>query len=146
MLGTHLKLDLSRIWRTPAVQALLLQLLAFPLTLTCVYLLARSGYRISFEGAALIQGGCAALLSRHGVPRESEDEFTVWKLPPQRQRIAIVAHGGTNAVAITHLLDIPCVPWEWNRFEMELRTPYLWRRDTIGRGRLTGEIGENIRV
>jgi broad specificity phosphatase PhoE len=62
----------------------------------------------------------AALLARHGVPRESEDEFTVWTLPPQRQRIAIVAHGGTNAVAITHLLDIDCVPWEWNRFEMEL--------------------------
>ena len=62
----------------------------------------------------------AALLLRHGVPRESEDEFTVWKLPPQRQRIAIVAHGGTNAVAITHLLDIQGVPWEWNRFEMEL--------------------------
>jgi probable phosphoglycerate mutase len=61
-----------------------------------------------------------ALLQRHGVPRESEDEFTVWTLPPQRQRIAIVAHGGTNAVAITHLLDIACVPWEWNRFEMEL--------------------------
>ena len=62
----------------------------------------------------------AALLLRHGVPRESEDEFTVWKLPAQRQRIAIVAHGGTNAVGITHLLDVPGVPWEWNRFEMEL--------------------------
>jgi probable phosphoglycerate mutase len=61
-----------------------------------------------------------ALLERHGAPRESEDEFTVWTLPPQRQRIVIVAHGGTNAVGITHLLDIPCVPWEWNRFEMEL--------------------------
>ena len=62
----------------------------------------------------------AALLERHDVVSQSEDEFTTWSLPRQRQRIAIVAHGGTNAVAITHLLDIPCVPWEWNRFEMEL--------------------------
>jgi broad specificity phosphatase PhoE len=60
------------------------------------------------------------LLIRSGAPPQSEDEFTVWTLPPQRQRIAIVAHGGTNAVAITHLLDVPAVPWEWNRFEMEL--------------------------
>jgi hypothetical protein len=29
-----------------------------------------------------------------------------------------------------------------NRFEVELRAPYLWRRDTVGRGRLTGEVGE----
>lgn len=62
----------------------------------------------------------AALLARHAIRRESEDEFTVWTLPPRRQRIAIVAHGGTNAVALTHLLDVPAVPWEWNRFEMEL--------------------------
>lgn len=60
------------------------------------------------------------LLGRHAVGRDSEDEFTVWTLPPQRHRIVIVAHGGTNAVALTHLLDIPAVPWEWSRFEMEL--------------------------
>lgn len=62
----------------------------------------------------------AALLARHGVTRQSEDDFTVWTHPPRRQRIAIVAHGGTHAVALTHLLDAPAVPWEWNRFELEL--------------------------
>jgi broad specificity phosphatase PhoE len=62
----------------------------------------------------------ATLLQRHGVVQQREDEFTVWSIPPQRRRIAIVAHGGTNAVALTHLLDLPCVPWEWSRFEMEL--------------------------
>lgn len=60
------------------------------------------------------------LLARHQVRRESEDEFTVWALPPRRNRIVLVAHGGTNAVALTHLLDVPAVPWEWNRFELEL--------------------------
>jgi hypothetical protein len=32
----------------------------------------------------------------------------------------VVAHGGTNAVALAHLLDIRPVPWEWLRFESEL--------------------------
>ncbi len=31
-----------------------------------------------------------------------------------------------------------------NRFEVELRAPYLWRRDTVGRGRLTGEVDDQI--
>jgi 2,3-bisphosphoglycerate-dependent phosphoglycerate mutase len=62
----------------------------------------------------------AEILGRHGIRAASEDAFTVWQLPPRPQRIAIVAHGGTNAVALTHLLDVPPVPWEWSRFEMEL--------------------------
>ncbi|HSJ96496.1 MAG TPA: histidine phosphatase family protein [Myxococcota bacterium] len=62
----------------------------------------------------------AELLGQHGITRESEDDFTVWTHPPRRHRIAIVAHGGTNAVGLTHLLDVPAVPWEWNRFELEL--------------------------
>jgi broad specificity phosphatase PhoE len=69
---------------------------------------------------ARVTGTLASLLARHAITRESEDEFTVWTLPPRRERIAIVAHGGTNAVALTHLLDVAAVPWEWNRFELEL--------------------------
>ena len=38
--------------------------------------------------------------------------------PPAQ--IAVVAHGGTNAVALAHLLDVRPVPWEWLRFESEL--------------------------
>ena len=67
-----------------------------------------------------VDRGMAAILARHGVEPQSEDGLTVWTIPPQRHRIAIVAHGGTNAVALTHLLDVAEVPWEWNRFEMEL--------------------------
>jgi broad specificity phosphatase PhoE len=72
------------------------------------------------EFHARVTGTFAEVLARHGVRRESEDEFTVWTLPPQRHRIVIVAHGGTNAVALTHLLDVSAVPWEWSRFELEL--------------------------
>lgn len=73
-----------------------------------------------------------AILARHAIPRVSEDEFTVWQIPPQRHRIAIVAHGGTNAVALTHLLDVPGVPWEWNRFEMELAAYAVVQSRAIG--------------
>ena len=72
------------------------------------------------EFHARVTGTLADLLARHAIGRQREDEFTVWTLPPRQHRIAIVAHGGTNAVALTHLLDVPAVPWEWNRFEMEL--------------------------
>ncbi len=55
---------LGRIWRAPAVQALLLQCGAFLPTLLVVFLLARSGAPLSFADAALIQGLLACLLTR----------------------------------------------------------------------------------
>jgi hypothetical protein len=55
--------NLARLWRAPAVQALLLQCAAFPLTLVCVYLLARAGFAPGFLSAALLQGAFASLLS-----------------------------------------------------------------------------------
>ena len=54
---------LFRIWRAPAVQALLLQCAAFPLTLVAVYLLARAGLAQSYVSVAIIQGGFALLLT-----------------------------------------------------------------------------------
>lgn len=61
--GQGASLALFRIWRAPAVQALLLQGAAFPLTLLAVYALARSGASPGYTGAALLQGGFAALLA-----------------------------------------------------------------------------------
>jgi SAM-dependent methyltransferase len=57
-----------RIWGAPAVKALLLQILAFPLTLATVWLLARAGLLQSLSmqfwlGVALLQGAWAALLA-----------------------------------------------------------------------------------
>jgi SAM-dependent methyltransferase len=52
-----------RIWRAPSVRALLLQCLAFPLTLISVWLLARAGLPQSWLSVSLVQGVCAALLS-----------------------------------------------------------------------------------
>jgi hypothetical protein len=53
----------SRILRAPAIQALLLQIAAFPLTLAAVYLLARAGFQPDYLHAALVQGLFAAALT-----------------------------------------------------------------------------------
>jgi SAM-dependent methyltransferase len=58
-----LSVSARRLLRAPAVQALLLQCAAFPLTLAAVYLLARAGVTFGFAGVALVQGGFACLLS-----------------------------------------------------------------------------------
>lgn len=55
---------LFRIWRAPAVQALLLQCAAFIPTLLTVWLLARAGFAPGYASAAIVQGLVAALLSR----------------------------------------------------------------------------------
>jgi probable phosphoglycerate mutase len=81
------------------------------------------------------------ILQRHGVARVAEDEFTVWSVPPQRHRMAIVAHGGTNAVLLTHLLDIAGVPWEWNRFEMELAAYAVVQSRAIGMSGFVWSLG-----
>lgn len=62
--GQGASLALFRIWQAPAVQALLLQCVAFPLTLVAVYLLASSGANPGYAGAALLQGAFGALLAR----------------------------------------------------------------------------------
>ncbi|MES2152239.1 MAG: class I SAM-dependent methyltransferase [Pseudomonadota bacterium] len=58
-----MSLALRRIWRAPAVQALLLQCAAFGPTLLAVALLTRLGLPLSYGAVALIQGGFAAALS-----------------------------------------------------------------------------------
>ena len=58
-----MSLALLRIWAAPATQALLLQCLAFPLTLAAVFLLVRAGVPIAYLDVALVQGAFAAALS-----------------------------------------------------------------------------------
>ena len=53
----------SRIWRAPAVQALLLQCAAFVPTLSITWLLARAGFAPGYLAVALLQGAGAAALS-----------------------------------------------------------------------------------
>ena|GEM_PF-72750 len=69
---------------------------------------------------ARVTQGMRDLLARHAMYPERRGEFTVWQLPPRQLCLVVVAHGGTNAVLLTHLLDVAPVPWEWIRFESEL--------------------------
>ena len=55
------------------------------------------------------------VLAERGVHPDREQEH-LWTVEDPDQRIAIVAHGGTNAVAIGFLLGADPTPWEWERF------------------------------
>ncbi|MEN8182959.1 MAG: histidine phosphatase family protein [Myxococcota bacterium] len=72
------------------------------------------------------------LLARHDLISSRHEEFTTWQAPPRTQNLVIVAHGGTNAVLLTHLLDARPVPWEWLRFEMELAAYAVVRARPVG--------------
>lgn len=71
---------------------------------------------------ARVTNALETLLARHGFQprRDPAHDFTHWDREGPPCRIAIVAHGGTNAVSLSHLLDVRPLPWEWLRFESEL--------------------------
>lgn len=62
-----------------------------------------------------IHGGAATFLAGQGVAPVHAD-LPVWEIGNPGRRIALIAHAGTNAVIICHLLGLVTVPWEWERF------------------------------
>lgn len=54
------------------------------------------------------------LLASRGVSPRREPQL--WDLKADPGRIVVVAHGGTDAVALGFLLGLEPVPWEWERF------------------------------
>jgi broad specificity phosphatase PhoE len=55
------------------------------------------------------------VLADRGVTPLVDDPL--WALDGEdRRRLLVVAHGGTNAVIIAHLLRLEPTPWEWERF------------------------------
>jgi broad specificity phosphatase PhoE len=63
-----------------------------------------------------ITTGLCALLEKRGATRASTDPPGLWTIDDPEQRLVFVGHGGSNAVALTYLLDLQPVPWEWERF------------------------------
>lgn len=60
--------------------------------------------------------GLEQTLAAHGViPVEGYGRH-LWHLEDPDRRVVIVAHAGTNAVVLGHLLGLDPVPWEWERF------------------------------
>lgn len=62
-----------------------------------------------------VSSGMRTTLEELGV-RRTRDYPAIWELERPPHRIAIVAHGGTNSVALGTMLGIQPVPWEWERF------------------------------
>ena len=59
-----------------------------------------------------VSAGAEAILSdAHGVEIHEEQPHRLWRLSDPSARILIVAHEGTNAALITHLLGLEPVPW-----------------------------------
>jgi broad specificity phosphatase PhoE len=87
------------------------------------------------------------VLAPYGVHSQIIDGFAAWSAPVRSHplRLAVVAHGGTNSVILTHLLGVPPVPWEWIRFETPLAAysvlvlraineqGYIWSLQQFGR-------------
>jgi len=64
-----------------------------------------------------VSGGIEGLLEGdHRLGIHEISGHRVWHLPEDRERILVVAHEGTNAVLISHLLGIEPVPFAWVRF------------------------------
>ena len=56
------------------------------------------------------------LLGDHRLRIHQDGGQRLWQLPEATDRILIVAHEGTNAVILSHLLGIEPAPWGWLRF------------------------------
>jgi probable phosphoglycerate mutase len=50
------------------------------------------------------------------VQRDSHDPTQLWQVAAPDEKLVVVAHGGTNAVALGFLLGAEPTPWEWERF------------------------------
>jgi probable phosphoglycerate mutase len=61
--------------------------------------------------------GLEAAMAQLGITRLDDGHPHLWNVPDDDRRVVLVAHGGTNAVVIGHLLGAEPTPWEWDRFE-----------------------------
>lgn len=61
-----------------------------------------------------VTGAIRGILTDHGLSPDGRRHL--WQNNGTDARIAVVAHGGTNAVALSFLLGVEPTPWEWERF------------------------------
>ncbi len=67
-----------------------------------------------------VSGGIESLLvGDHELGIHEDGGHRLWKLPSETARLLIVAHEGTNAVILSHLLGVDPVPWAWMRFSSD---------------------------
>jgi probable phosphoglycerate mutase len=92
-----------------------------------------------------VSGGLEGLLAGvHGVRIHEDAGHRLWRLDDAPARILIVAHEGTNAVLLSHLLGIEPVPWAPMRFSnswagitrihsLEIAGGWLWSLESFNR-------------
>ena len=64
-----------------------------------------------------ISSGVTSFMAERGGRRSSGD-LPVWHLEQPDLKVALVAHIGTNSMALGQLLGIDPVPWQWERFQL----------------------------
>ena len=62
-----------------------------------------------------VTSGLRSFLDDAGAVQITDDP-PQWRLVEPDRRFVLVAHAGTNAAALGHLLGVHPVPWEWERF------------------------------
>jgi broad specificity phosphatase PhoE len=62
-----------------------------------------------------VTAGLEGALAGVGITK-IDDDSGLWTEGPDLT-VVLVAHGGTNAVVIGHLLGVDPTPWEWDRFD-----------------------------
>ncbi|HEY7468930.1 MAG TPA: histidine phosphatase family protein [Acidimicrobiia bacterium] len=60
--------------------------------------------------------GLEQTLAAHGISPMQTEHRHLWHVDDPARRVIVVAHAGTNAVILGHLLGLDPVPWEWERF------------------------------
>ncbi len=60
--------------------------------------------------------GLTVSLAELGVHPLNDQHPQLWRVDEPDIRVVVVAHAGTNAVVLGHLLGLEPVPWEWERF------------------------------
>lgn len=64
-----------------------------------------------------VVAGLIETLELHGVQPADPEKRHLWNVEDPDKRVVIIAHAGTNAVVLGHLLGLDPVPWEWDRFQ-----------------------------
>ena len=79
-----------------------------------------------------------ALAERGTTQVDSEAPTRVYDMNPVEKRIVVVGHGGTNSVAVAHLLGLRPVPWSWERFVLSHASVTRLRSKRLIGGRIFG--------
>lgn len=80
-----------------------------------------------------IHAGCTRFLGERGIYR-LDQPLPVWHIEKPGDRIALIAHAGTNSVLICHFLGLQATPWEWERFVINHASLTTIRAIRIGDG------------